>query len=87
MKIKQGFILREVSGNYIVVAVGEGTKTFNGMIQLNDTGAFLWKLLEKGATQEQMIEQMASEYAVEKQVAEQDVKEFIESLKEANLLV
>lgn len=87
MKIKQGFILREVSGNYIVVAVGEGTKTFNGMIQLNDTGAFLWKLLEKGATQEQMIEQMAGEYAVEKQVAEQDVKEFIESLKEANLLV
>ena len=77
MKIKQGFILREVSGNYIVVAVGEGTKTFNGMIQLNDTGAFLWKLLEKGATQEQMIEQMASEYAVEKQLAEKTTPEEI----------
>ena len=87
MKIKQGFILREVSGNFIVVAVGEATKTFNGMIQLNDTGAFLWKLLEKGATQEQMVEQMATEYAVDNQVAQQDVKEFIENLKEANLLV
>ena len=87
MKIKQGFILREVSGNFIVVAVGEATKTFNGMIQLNDTGAFLWKLLEKGATQEQMVEQMATEYAVDSQVAQQDVKEFIENLKEANLLV
>ena len=87
MKIKQGFILREVSGNFIVVAVGEGTKTFNGMIQLNDTGAFLWKLLESGATEEQMIEQMVKEYSVEKQIASEDVKEFIESLKEANLLV
>ncbi|MBR2870604.1 MAG: PqqD family protein [Clostridia bacterium] len=87
MKIKEGFILREVSGSFIVVAVGEGTKTFNGMIQLNETGAFLWKLLESGATEEQMAEQMMKEYAVEKQVALCDVKEFIGSLKEANLIV
>lgn len=87
MKIKDGFVLREVGDNFIVVAVGEGIKTFNGMIQLNDTGALLWKLLEKGANEQELVTAMLKEYNVTKEVAESDVKEFIESLKEANLLV
>ena len=86
MKIKEGFVLREVAGNYIVVAVGSGVKTFNGMIQLNDTGALLWKQLEQGAEKDQLVDAMMKEYNVEKSVAECDVEEFIESLKEANLL-
>ena len=86
MKIKEGFVLREVSGNFIVVAVGEGIKTFNGMIQLNDTSAFLWKMLEKGAEESQLVDAMLNEYAVSREIAEKDVKEFIESLREANLI-
>lgn len=86
MKIKEGFVLREVSGNFIVVAVGEGIKTFNGMIQLNETSAFLWKMLERGAEESELIDAMLSEYAVSKEIAEKDVKEFIESLREANLI-
>lgn len=87
MKIKDGFVLREVGDNFIVVAVGEGIKTFNGMIQLNDTGALLWKLLEKGANEQELVTAMLKEYNVTKEVAESDVKEFIESLKEANLII
>lgn len=86
MKIKEGFVLREVSGNFIVVAVGEGIKTFNGMIQLNETSAFLWKMLEKGAEENQLVDAMLNEYAVSREIAENDVKEFIESLREANLI-
>ena len=86
MKIKEGFVLREVMDNFIVVAVGKGVKTFNGMIQLNDTGAFLWKLLEKGAEEDQLVEQMMKEYGIERDVAKGDVQEFIQGLKEANLL-
>ena len=86
MKIKDGFVLREVSGNHIVVAVGEGTKIFNGMIQLNETSAFLWKMLQEDVTQQDLVNGLIAEYKVEKSVAEIDVLEFIESLKEANLL-
>ncbi len=86
MKIKDGFVLREVSGNHIVVAVGEGTKIFNGMIQLNETSAFLWKMLQEDVTQQDLVNGLVAEYKVEKSVAESDVLEFIESLKEANLL-
>lgn len=86
MKIKKNFILREIAGTYLVVAVGEAVKNFNAVINLNETGAFLWKKLEKGATEEELALALSSEYEVEKEVVEKDVSAFIQRLKEANLL-
>lgn len=86
MKIKQGYILREVAGNYIVVAVGEAVKNFNGIINLNDTGAFLWKILQEGATEEQLKESLLNEYEVDDEIAERDIKAFINKLTEKGLL-
>lgn len=86
MKIKQGYILREVAGNYIVVAVGEAVKNFNGIINLNETGAFLWKQLQDGATEEQLKKAMLEEYDVQEDVAQNDIKAFIDKLNEKGLL-
>ncbi len=86
MKIKKNFILREIAGTYLVVAVGEAVKNFNAVINLNETGAFLWKKLEKGASEEELALALSSEYEVEKEVVEKDVSAFIQRLKEANLL-
>ena len=41
MKIKDGFMLRKVGGQNVVVAVGKASRDFNGIIRLNDTGKFL----------------------------------------------
>lgn len=43
MKIKDGFMLRKVGGQYVVVAFGEASRSFNGIIRLNETGKFLWE--------------------------------------------
>ena len=86
MKIKQGYILREVAGNFIVVAVGEAVKNFNGIINLNETGAFLWKQLQEGATEEQIKKAMLEEYDVAEDVAQKDIKAFIDKLNEKGLL-
>ena len=86
MKIKDGFILREVAGNFIVVAVGNAVKDFNGVITLNEVGAFLWKKLEVGATEEDLVDALLSEYEVEKDVAEADVKKFVDKLVGAGLV-
>lgn len=86
MKIKDGFILREVAGNFIVVAVGDAVKNFNGVINLNETGALLWKELAKGATEEDLKQALLNEYEVTEEIAENDVKAFVENLKQANLI-
>ncbi|WP_455543007.1 hypothetical protein [Intestinibacter sp.] len=42
MKRNQDFILRNIAGEYIMVATGDATQAFNGMITLNDVAAFIW---------------------------------------------
>lgn len=86
MKIKDGFILREVASNYIVVAVNKAVKEFNGVINLNETGAFLWKQLEVGADEEKLVSALLSEYDVGEDLARSDVKKFIKKLQEAKLV-
>ena len=80
MKIKKGFILREVGGECVVVPVGELSKTFHGMINLNATGAFLWKFFTEEHSVEEGVEALCAEYEVEKDRALTDVERFADIL-------
>lgn len=86
MKIKDGFMMHKVGERAVVVAVGENTKNFHGMINLNGTGEFLWKMLEKGATEGEMLDSMLETYEVEREEAEKGVEGFVEKLREAGVL-
>ena len=83
MKINEGFMLREVAGNYVVVPVGKASEKFKGVINLNAVGAFLWKKIEEGLSEEEIVEALLSEYDVEKEQAKKDVENFINKLVEA----
>lgn len=80
MKIKKGFILREVGGESVVVPVGELSKTFHGMINLNATGAFLWKFFTEEHSVEEGVDALCAEYEVEKDRALADVERFADVL-------
>ena len=86
MKIKSDFILRKVADSYVVVPVGKLTLDFNGIINLNETGAFLFELLQKGAEREELIEKMLEEYEVSHEKAASDIDIFIQKVKEADVL-
>lgn len=86
MKIKEGFVLREIAGQTIVVALGEATKTFNGMIKLNDTGKLIWTMLSEGAEKSDIVKRMTDEYEVDAETVERDVDRFINTLQGANIL-
>ena len=87
MKIKGGFILRDVGGKTFVVAVGDRSREFKGMITLNETGKFIWKMLENGASCEDVVNSILSEYeGADRAVVEADVKAFIEKLEGDNIL-
>lgn len=85
MKIKDGYMLREVAGNSVVVAVGKATLDFNGLITLNSSGAFLWKLLEKETDEAELLTAMIDEYQIDEATAKTDIAEFINKLKDADL--
>ncbi len=86
MKINENFILREVADRFVVVAVGDAMKNFDGVITLNGTGAFLWRLLQKGAEEEELVSAMLAEYDVDEAKAREDVHAFIGKLTAAKIL-
>ena len=63
MKIKNGFVLESVGGAYIAVAVGDRASAFNGIVRLNESGAFIWNLLvEREYTRDEIVEKIVKEY-------------------------
>ena len=85
MLINKDFTIQKVGASYLAVPVGETSKHFHGMIRLNETGAFLWKLMaEKDCTEADLVESLLAEYEVEREIAERDVHVIVELLRENN---
>lgn len=80
MKIKKGFVLRVVGGENVVVPVGAMSKTFHGMINLNETGAFMWKFFSEEHTLDEGVAALLSEYEVEEDRARTDVQKFMDAI-------
>ena len=87
MKIKEGFILRKVGTQYVAAATGKVSENFNGIIRLNESGAFVFRQLQEGATAEELAARLLEEYDVDEAAARQDVDRFLAALKEADALV
>lgn len=85
MKLKKGFVLREVAGKCVAVPTGADIN-FNGMITLNGTAKVLWDCLEKGAEVEDLTEALLAEYNVDRETAERHSAAFVEKLKSLNFL-
>ena len=86
MKVKDNFILKKIAGSYMVVPVRTRAVDFSGIIKLSESGAFLWELLEKGCSREELIARLLEEYAVDEATAAADIDRFIAKLREADLL-
>lgn len=87
MKIAEGFLLRKVANQSVVMPMGKKAFDFNRAITLNETAAFLWSILEKeDATKEQLIEKLRAEYDVDEATAENDIDKFLNKLRENGLL-
>ena len=79
MKLKDGFILRQVAGKTVVLPCDDALD-LNVMITLNGTGAFLWEHLKEETTQEALVAALLGEYDVDKETACASVAAFLEKL-------
>lgn len=86
MKIKEGFLLRQVGGNNVVVPVGAQAVDFRCIITLNEVGAFLWQKLAADCTVADLVAALLAEYDVTADIATADVERFVANLREKNLL-
>ena len=86
MKIKKGFVVREIAGKSVVIALGEASKSFHGMIELNGTARIIWDMLAKGSEKEEIVSAIVDQFEVDQDTATADIDGFISALKGANVL-
>lgn len=86
MKIKDGFELREIADNYVVIPVESKVVDFSSMIMLNEVSAFLWLQLLEDKSENDLLEAVLSEYDVDKETAASDIKVFIKELVAAGVI-
>lgn len=86
MKVKDGFVMRDVAGQTMVVATGAASESFHGMVKLNETGKFIWQLLAEAHSEQEIASALAEAYDVSPEQAAQDVAAFIAHMREAGFL-
>lgn len=85
MKLREGFLLREIAGDTVVIPTGE-TVDLNMMITLNETGRFLWQRLETETDEASLTAALLAEYDVDELTAQTHVAAFVRKLKEHEFL-
>ena len=79
MKIKVGFVLRQMCGVNFVAGEGLQHINFNKLLSLNESAAYLWQeLMGKEFTQEEMAELLIARYGIDKQLAMTDSEKLME---------
>ncbi len=88
MKAKTGFSLRQVCGEYIIVAEGDENIDFSSIISMNETSAFLWKALcsKDSFSVDDMVESLMSEYDVDQTTALRDCLQLAARWGEAKII-
>ena len=84
MKIKDGFVIRQVAGCYVIMNLGQELN-LGGMITLNETGALIWDSVANGLSEDEIAKRITEEYEVSEETALEDVRNFICKMKEADV--
>lgn len=86
MKIKDGFILKDVAGSKIVIATGKQRMNFNGVITFNSVGAEVFNMLDGTHSVEDIIVKIAEDYSVPQETVKADVIKLIDKMKNHGLI-
>ena len=86
MKIKKQLIKRTLAKDTVLVPVGKTIYDSNGLFILNCAGAFVWDHLETAETEEDLLQRFLEEYEITEDVARQDLRDFMDKLRDMGIL-
>ena len=79
MKLKEGFTLRQICGQYIVVGEGLAQVNFNKMLTLNDSAAYLWQAVQdRDFSIDDLATLLTDKYEVEMDQAAKDAATLVQ---------
>ena len=84
-KIKPGYVSREIAGEFLAIPVAPELDS-SSIVILNPVSGLLWEKLQGDCTLPQLVKAVTEEFAIDEATAESDIKEFLQMLKESNML-
>lgn len=84
--LKGTYVLRQIAGEYLAVPISNEAGEDANIVILNPVSQVIWGKLETGATFDEILDEVMKEFSVEKEEVTKDINEFLEGLKQANLL-
>ncbi len=86
MKIKDGFVKREVMGNSVVIATGEASVNFRGMVKLNATASEIWEAINEGKNEDEICSELLKKYEADAETVKKDVQSILKTLLEQGFI-
>lgn len=86
MKIKDGYLLRQMGNTFAAIYAGDDKDGLEGMVSLNSVGAFIWKLLEKDCTADYLTNAVTEHYDIAPHIARSDIEKVLSILRTENIL-
>lgn len=86
MKIKDGFIMKDVAGSKVVLPLGERQAEIRGIITFNDIGAEVFNMLDGTNSVEEIIARILKDYDAPYETVKSDVEKLIEKMRENGLV-
>ena len=88
MRIKKGFVLREVCGERVIIGEGLGAINFGKLLALNESAAWLWKQAQEMGdfTIEALADKLCEEYDVTADEAKADVAEIVAEWQQVDVV-
>ena len=86
MVAKQGFVLRNVVDEHILMPTGDNIGKFNGTVLFNDVSAFVWEKLQNPMSRDDLLQAVLDEFEVERDAAETDLDVLLKQLKEYGVI-
>lgn len=87
MKLKYDFAVRDICGETVAIAVGEGSRVYHNIISLNETGRDIFKLIQEGNDEDAIVSKMMKEYDVTEAKLRPEVQALVAKLREEGLIV
>ena len=88
MRIKKGFVLREVCGQHVIIGEGLGAINFGKMLALNESAAWLWQqaVAMNDFTIDTLAQKLCDEYEVSADEAKTDVAAIVAEWQQVGVL-
>ena len=88
MKLKDGLILREVAGQYVIVPTGKRVQEVTNIVYISSSAAYLWDYMKDHEFEKPDLVKWIMEHyvGVTEEKASEDIDKFLNTLSANNIL-